>query len=130
MKPKSVVGMLGVVAMVLLLSPSWAAADTAIQLAGEAALDMGGVLTFKTSPNVLAHMETDSGAFGDGTGTTYIAGTVHRAGDRAYGVDPDYTGMFVGTVPVGTEDAFDAGGPTIPPVAGDSTDFGTGWTAK
>ncbi len=127
MKPKSVVGMLGVIAMALLLSPSWAAADSAIQTAGQAALDMT-VMTFKTSPNVLAHIETNSGAFGDGTGTTYVAGTVHRAGDRAYGVDPDYTGMFVGTVPVGTEDAWDAGTPSV--TAGDSGDFGTGWTAK
>lgn len=128
MKPKDWMGLLGVVAMVLLLSPTWAAADSVVQGDAEDTLIViTDVVEFKTSPNVRAAYTSDSGAMGDGTGTTYVAASVHVAGDRAYGVDPDYTGMFVANVAVGTKGG-DLDMPT--PAPGSNSDFTGDWVAK
>jgi hypothetical protein len=121
MRLQKLVGMLGVAAVAVLLSSSWAAAQ--LNVTGGSGPVTIGTLTFKTSPNVYVHYESDATP-----GTTYVAGSVHNAGDRAYGVDPDYTGMFVANVPVGTTDPWDAGAPSV--AAGSSDDFSTGWVAK
>lgn len=130
MKPMNWVGMLGVGAMALLLSPTWAAAfDTGAQGATAGTLVIvAGVVEFKTSPNVRASYSSDSAAAADGSGTTYVAGSVHMAGDRAYGVDPDYTGMFVQNVTVGDWEATLG---TLPaPTPGSNSDFTGDWVAK
>lgn len=127
MKLQSVLGVMGLVATALLFSASGAAAiDASGGGPSNPTVDIGGVTSFKPSPNVYIHYESDNGTAG--ASTTYVGGSVHSQGDRAYGVDPDYTGMYVATVPAGTTDPWDAGAPTV--AAGSSTDFGTGWTAK
>lgn len=120
---RNTVGVLGAAGMILAFSTSvWAAAVTTVTSGGPGAVAIGAgatLLNFKTSPNVRVSYNSDA------THTSYTAGSVHTGGDKAYGVDPDYTGMYVKTVAAGTTD------PGIPSaVAGSSGDFASGWTAK
>jgi hypothetical protein len=53
---------------------------------------------------------------------------MHSQGDKAYGVDPDYTGMYVQSVPTGSTSVLNF--PTTS-AAGSSGDFGaSNWAAK
>ncbi len=98
--------------------------------ATSATINAGSVATFgtpavsvKTSPNVIGqYLSPGTGA----ANTTYVAGTVHAQGDKAYGVDPDYSGTYTLVTTVGQTAV-----PSFPSAAtaGSTGDF-SGWTAK
>ena len=73
--------------------------------------------TFQTSPRVYLDYTADA------TGSTYVAASVNSQGTRAYGVDADFTGVYVQTVSSGQVAT------TLPtPSAGTTGEFGSGWS--
>lgn len=115
-------GALGVTPLVLLLSTSAWATSVSNGGPGPTAVTIG-TMTFKPSPNVKVSY------FSNTTFSSYVAASGHTAGDRAYGVDPDYTGMYVNDM-TATEAV--TGPPNFPTAAtaGSTGDFGTDWTPK
>lgn len=126
---KTVTGIVVAVVMVVVVGTSaFAAVDLAASSTGSVTLAGTPTMSFKTSPNVYV----DYHSAGPGTtATSYVAGSMHSTGDRAYGVDPDYTGMYIQTVT--SAQATSGTIPNFPATsaAGSSGDFGTtGWVAK
>lgn len=120
----SIVALVAVVVVMVAGTSAFAATDVTNTTGNVPAFGTPSV-TFKTSPNVYLYYHSN----GPGsTATSYVAGTYHNQGDKAYGVDPDYTGMYVQTIPAGSTTL--TGFPTTS-AAGSTGDFAAGtWTAK
>ncbi len=109
---KQAIKMIGMAAAVLTLATfAWAATET---------IGSGGnSTTFETSPNV------DLAYTGTATGSSYAATSFNTQGTQHYGVDADFTGMYIQAA--GSSDSAAKTPPT--PVANASSEFGSGWSA-
>lgn len=125
---KAVTGMVASLVVVMALGTSASAGQIASPLTGN--VTYTGALptaTFKTSPNVyIQYVATTAGA--GSLNTSYVAASRHNQGDKAYGVDPDYTGMYIESVTVGVSTITNFPSAAT---AGSTGDFNTSnWTAK
>lgn len=94
---KTVTGIVASLAVVMVLGASAFATD--ITAATGNITPFGSpTMAFKTSPSVYVDYHSPGATTAN---VSYVAGSVHAQGDRAYGVDPDYTGMYVQSVTAG-----------------------------
>jgi hypothetical protein len=113
--------------VVVMAGPAFAT-DLAASSTGALTISGTPTMSFKTSPNVYAAYHSA------GTGvanTSYVAGSMHSQGDRAYGVDPDYTGTYVQSIT--SAQASSGTVPNFPTTsaAASTGDFSTSsWAAK
>lgn len=124
---KTVTSMVASLAVVMALGTSASAGQIASPTTGTVTFaGAAPAVSFKTSPNVyVQYTATTTGA---GTAnTSYVAASRHNQGDKAYGVDPDYTGMYVQTVTAGVSTI---GSFPSAATAGSTGDFSSAWTAK
>jgi hypothetical protein len=122
---------LGLVALVVVVMTGGASAfATDLGASSTGALTISGTptMSFKTSPNVYAAYHSAGAGVAN---TSYVAGSMHSQGDRAYGVDPDYTGTYVQAIT--SAQASSGTVPNFPTTsaAASTGDFNTSnWAAK